>query len=706
MNELPKTVRIDELKDYYLKFSKIANNKEGISMCHRSLKLYVEGWKTNACNAPTAKIRRSMAEGYMLENTRPVIIPGELIVGQPCFDDFSPEEEEYKEYMKLEKIMPIRQGRGDHIGLDYQPLLDKGINGIIENLDDEISKLDFYDGSSTERYEFLYCCKIELQGLLKLCDSYSAKAKELADSATGTLKEEYNELYKVLKQVPANPARTFREALQSIHMFTWSLHGLYSYGKPDIYLLPYYKRDIENGILTPESAQELIDCFFLLNLPNINSWAAQGLMLGGRDENGNPVENELTWHFLRAIEHTHIPDPNVGFCVTDKTSVEILNYASKLIADGHCQPQIWNNDEVTRSMLNNGFDEKAANLFTLTTCVETTPIGCSGISVTSPYVNLLKILLEALKKCDDSFTFEQVFDAFKEEFNAHIKKELLQENLWQVERSRNGTDPIRISVLINDCIAKGKSSDSGGARYNQLEPNILGMQNVGESLNVIKKLVFDEKRITLSELNKAIENNFEENEELLQYIRNKVTHFGTGDKVANVIAKRVADTVIECFSKFKTVRGAKIIPGAFSYREHEIQGNTTPASPDGRKAGMPLNDGSCPVQGYDNLGPTFSLMSTAYWEPSRFLGGTALNVKINNGIEPEKISALIRGYLKTHGAQLQFNIVDRETLLKAQENPEMYKDLLVRIGGYSDYFVRLSKKLQDDIISRSQNETI
>ena len=232
------------------------------------------------------------------------------------------------------------------------------------------------------------------------------------------------------------------------------------------------------------------------------------------------------------------------------------------------------------------------------------------------------------------------------------------------------------------------------------------MQNVTESLNVIKRIVFDEKRVTVSELNKALENNFADNEELLLYIRNKVTHFGTGDKEASRIAKTVADMVLKTFSSMKTVRGAKIIPGAFSYREHEIQGRTTPASPDGRKAGMPLNDGSCPVQGYDNLGPTLSLISTVAWEPSRFLGGTSVNVKINKGIDPEKISALIRGYLKTHGSQLQFNIVDSETLLKAQENPEMYKDLLVRIGGYSDFFVTIPKELQDEIISRSQNETI
>lgn len=382
MKKIEKSPRINELRSYYLKYSKMSTDKNiACWKCHRSLKLYIEGWEKNAWNTDTARIRRSAAEAYMLEHTIPVIIPGELIVGQPCFDDFSETEQaEYEECLRKESMIPIKRGRADHLALDYQPLLDQGITGILE-----------------------------------MCNSYAEKAKQLAEEASGIRKKEYLELYEVLKQVPAHPARTFREALQSIHMFTWSLYGIYSFGKPDLYLLPYYRRDIENGILTPDTAQELIDCFFLQSVPNMSSWAAEGLMLGGRDANGRLVENELTWHFLTAIEHTHLPDPNVGFCVTAETGNEILQYTAKLIADGHCQPQIWNSDEVTRSMLNNGFEPSAAYMFTLSTCVETTPIGCSGISITSPYINLLKIFLAAFEKCDNSFDFEQIYACFEAE---------------------------------------------------------------------------------------------------------------------------------------------------------------------------------------------------------------------------------------------------------------------------------------------------
>lgn len=708
MIDVKRSLRVEKLRKYYLENSKMVTDENIFCWkCHRSLMLYVEGWEKNAWNTDTARIRRSAAEAYMLENTKPIIIPGELIVGQPCFDDFSEEEEKrYEKCLKGESFMPVKRGRADHLALDYQLLLDKGINGILKIINDEIAKIDCCDGSMAERYEFLYCCKIELNGLLKMCEAYAAKAKELSEEFSGDGNNEYYELYEVLKQVPANPARTFREALQSIHMFTWSLYGIYSFGKPDVYLYPYYKKDMESGILTVDAAQELIDCFFLQSMPNMNSWAAEGLMIGGRDGDGNKVENELTWHFLKAIEHTHTPDPNVGFCVTEETGEEILEYAANLIADGHCQPQIWNSDEVTRSMLKNGFDKKAAYMFTLSTCVETTPIGCSGISITSPYINLLKIFLDSFDECDDDFEFEDIFDCFENKMKKEFEKIMLQENLWQIERGRNSTDPVRISVLIHDCIEHGKSNDCGGARYNQLEPNILGMQNTTESLNVLKRLVFEEKALTIKDFKTALKANYEGYESLLLKIRNKTVHFGTGDVKTNALAKRVADSVLKAFEPMTTVRGAKVIPGAFSYREHELQGRVTPASPDGRKSGAPLNDGSCPVQGYDDLGPTLSLASTVAWEPSRFLGGTSVNVKINKNVEPSKIVALIKGYLKTHGSQLQFNIVDAETLIKAQKNPEQYRDLLVRIGGYSDFFVTVPKELQNEIISRSQNETI
>lgn len=700
-----KTERITFLKNYYSNNSQMVLNRELTPWkCHKSLYLYTEGWVKNVY-AITLRLRRSLAENYMLKNMKPVICNKELIVGQPDFSSFNSDElKKFDEYMgPTRNGMPTHRGRADHVALDYEKLLEKGIEGVIEEIQEKLDAIDIYDGNQMEHYEFYKCCLIELEGVLSLAENYKNYALELADNATGENKKEYLELADVLSQVPAKPARTFREALQSIHLFIYSLFGIYSIGRPDQYLYPFYERDIKSGIMTEVQAQELIDCFYLQYMNNMSAWAAASFMIGGRDRNGKVVENQLTWHFLTAIEHTHLPDPNVGLCITSETSDELLQYAAEIIKAGHGQPQIWNNDGITKMMIENGYGQKEANWFTQSTCVEITPIACSGISITSPYINMLNIFLSAFEKCDNDMVFEDIYALFEKEFENYCKSELPKENLFQLERKRNSTDPVRISAFINDCIERGLSSESGGARYNDIEPNMLGMTNVIESFNVINELVFNQKKITINEFKEILKSNYEGFEDILFYIRNKIAHFGTDTKETNVIAKRVADTVINTLKKFTTFRGANFVPGAFSYRDHELNGATTGASPDGRKVGDILADGSSPVQGYDNKGPTLSLNSTTSWEPLRFLGGISVNVKLSESVTTDHIKALIKGYIKQNGIQLQFNVVDKAVLQEAQKNPDKYADLLVRIGGYSDYFTKIPKRLQDDIIARSQN---
>ncbi len=700
-----KSERIDYLKNYYLTNSQMVLNRALVPWkCHKSRYLYTEGW-IECKEASTLRLRRSMAEAYMLKNMKPVICDRELIVGQPDFSPFTEEEaEKFKEYDYLYyNIIPHQKGRADHVALDYEKLLSKGIEGVMAEIKEHLDSIDIYDGRAAENWEFYRCCLIELEGVLALAENYKSCALELAEKSMGKQKEEYLALAETLTQVPAKPARSFREALQSIQLFLYSLFGIYSIGRPDQYLYPYYKRDIEQGALTEYEAQELIDCLFLQYMNNMSAWAAASLMIGGRDKNGKAVENELTWHFLTAIEHTRIPDPNVGLCITPETSKELINYAAALIRTGHAQPQIWNNDGITESMLSRGYDKVAANLFTQSTCAELTPIGCSGVSITSPYINMLKIFLEAFYECDNTMDFEGIYGTFEKKFVDYCKDALLKENLYQLERKRNTTDPVRISAFISDCIGRGLSSDSGGAIYNDIEPDMLGMINVAESLNVINELVFKEKRVTVEELKEILRQDYAGNEELLAFIRNKVPHFGTDTADTNAIAKRVADTVIDTLGRFTTFRGANFVPGAFSYRDHEWNGEMTDASPDGRRKGDTLADGSSPVQGYDSKGPTASLSSTVSWEPMRFLGGISVNIKLSPEVSTENIVSLIEGYIARNGIQLQFNVVDTKTLRAAQKEPEKHGDLLVRIGGYSDYFTKIPKRLQEDVISRSQN---
>ncbi len=701
--------RIKRLREYYFENSPIANDDEQNPtlfpwLCHRTLLLYVEGWESNVAS-PTVRLRRAAAECYMLENVKPVICPNELIVGQPDYSPFTPDEEElFKEKQHFyNDIIPRRRGRFDHLGIDYTDLLEKGVCGMIEYLEGQLAELDMHESTSTADYEYFYGCITELKGVLTLAKHYAEVAENLADTANGTQKQEYEEIARILRKVPANKADTFREALQSIHFFTFSLFGIYSAGRPDQILLPYYERDIANGTLTESEAQELIDCFCLHYITNMPKWAAAGFMLGGRDKNGVAVENALTWHFLASISHTHSPDPNVGLCITEDTSDELLEFAAEKLLENTAQPQIWNSDAISRSMRSYSFDESVCNNFTHSTCVEITPIGYSGISITSPYVNILKIFLNALHSCPSNATLEDIFDKFKIELDNSAQSFLLLENLWQLERGRNGTDPMRISPFIHDCNERRRTNDQGGARYNQLEPTVVGFANVVESLNIIKSFVYDNKTLTLDELRLALKDNYKGHEELLFKIRNHFPHFGVGNKNVDALSKKCADIILDVFSKFRTVRNAEVIAGAFSYRDHASHGRNTEASPDGRLAGQSLAAGSGPVQGYDIKGPTLSILSTAAWEPSRFLGGTALNLRINQSTSKSALVSLFKGFIKTEAMQIQFTVSSREELTDAQNHPEKYGDLLVRIGGYSDYFVKIPKSLQDEIISRSDD---
>ena len=699
-----RTQRIAFLREYYAEHSPVAKFGYAPWKVQRSEALYVKGWIENK-NALTTRLRRAEAERYVQVNQEPVIFPQELLVGQPDYHPFTLEEEaEYNELHRLYcDVIPEKRGRSDHLGLDYEKLLRLGVYGLIDEIKAYDEKLDLFTAEGLEKHEFYVGCLTELDGLLILEKHYAAEARRQAEEADEKRKAELLKLAETLDRVPAYPARTFYEALQSVHFYTFSLYGIYSAGRPDQYLYPFYRHDIDSGIMNDEESQELIDCFCLHYMTNMCSWAAAGFEVGGQTRSGQFVENELTWMFLNSIRHTHSADPSIGLIVTEKTSDEILKFAGEIVAEGFTHPAFWNNQGIIDSMLSHGYKPEDARWWTHSTCVEITPIACSGVSITSPYVNTLKVLLSVLEKADDSATFEELVQGYGKSMRKQMHDDIFVENMWQLERCRNGNDPYRVSVLTDDCLLRGKSNESGGAKYNFIEPNMLGLMNVTESLNVIYHLVFKEKRLTLSEFKRILAENYANDEALRQYILQRIPHFGNNDAFSDALAKRIADLTLDACKPLRTFRGAEVIPGAFSYREHAIQGRETPASPDGRKAYTPLTSGSDPVQGYDRSGPTASLLSTVSWQPSRFLGGTAINLKLSKTTPnlADVVVALVKTYVQTGGSELQINVADADVLKEAQLDPEAYGDLLVRIGGYSDFFVRIDKDMQDEIIRRT-----
>ncbi len=654
-----------------------------------NLAYYAQGWKEGK-DCLTLRQRHSFAESYALKNVKPRIFEGELITGSLDLDwedSFSKEEYEAltREYFDL---VPQKMSRESHMGLDYTLLLEKGIKGILEDIDNS-------ENNDLEAREFYSCLKTELEGVLQLKDNYVKEALRLYGE-TGN--REYNDLAALLRRVPENPAETFKEALQSIHFFTFNLCGLYSMGRIDEYLYPYYKRDIERGVLTKEEAQELADCFNLLYIPNIMQWTAAGYMLGGTDKNGELIENELTEMFLKAVEHTSIPDPNVGLVINEKTGDKVLQLASSLIGKGYTNPAIWNERAVVDNLVSRGIRLEHARNFTNSTCVEVTPVGCSGISVTSPYVNTLQIFLDAFYGCEDNISYEGIVASFEKELTKHLEKAVCEENLRLLENRRNGiTDPIRISALINDCIKRGRSVDQGGALYYGLEADFLGFLNVVECFNVISRLVYDKKTVTLRELKDAVKNNFNDGE-ILEKLE-EITHFGNNEKESDNIAREISALVRTVCNKFECINGVKLYAGAFSYNNHIPYGKDTPASPDGRRAGEPLNNGSNPANGYDVLGPTAMLNSLNCLEPNKFTGGFTVNMNLPKNVK-DSIFYLLKSFLELDIPQMQFNVLDVLDLLDAQKHPENYKNLIVRVGGYSDFFINLTPELQQEVIKR------
>lgn len=654
-----------------------------------NLALYAKGWKEGK-DCLTLRQRHAFSESYVLKNTKPRIYEGELLTGSLDLDweeSFSKEE-----YHALEKeyfdLVPQKMSRESHMGLDYTALLEKGIAGILEDIKNSTK-------DDLEAKEFYSCLTLELEALLELKENYRKEALHLYENSGNN---EYLFLAKVLENVPEKPAKSFREALQSIHFFTFNLCGLYSMGRLDDFLYPYYKNDIEKGVITKEYAQELIDCFNLLYIPNIMQWTAAGYMLGGTDKNGNLIENDLTEMFLKSIEHTLIPDPNVGFVINENTSDKMLRLASDLIGKGYTNPAVWNEKAVVDILLSQGYKLEHARNFTNSTCVEITPVGCSGISITSPYINILKIFLDAFYKTEDNADYLTLVSNFEKELNNKLESAIYEENLRLLENKRNGiTNPIRISALINDCIKKGRSVDNGGAIYYGLKADFLGFSNVIESFNVIYNLVYDKKEISLSDLKKAVQSNFENND-ILEKIK-ECAHFGNDEDTSNAIAKEISALVRNVCSNFKCINGVNLEAGAFSYNNHIPYGKETDASPDGRKKGEPLNNGSNPANGYDVLGPTAMLNSLNCLEPNKFTGGFTVNMNLPKNVK-DSIFYLLKSFVCLDVPQLQFNVLDASDLLDAKKHPENYKNLIVRVGGYSDFFINLTPELQDEVIKR------
>lgn len=720
MKAIPITDRIKKVRETYLKLP-VRTGKLNFYYTHdRFITLgFLEGWLEGVSQLTTA-LRRSYAEARELDAANPVIYDDELLLGHLYLPEYEGEEKERYEklYEKFDMSLnplsaEIYRARPDHIGLDYKTLIEVGIEGLLNRIREKKANLvpvcgdEFLSDKTLEQEEFYDCCIMELEAVLRLAERYADYALELSKTAEGDRKKELLEMSEIVRKVPAKKADTFREALQSMHFFTFNLFGLYPMGRPDRVLYEYYKRDIESGILTKELAQELVDNFCLLVSDYTFHRAASGFIVGGRDKDGNVTENDLTYMFINALEHIRMPDPNGALAVCSDTSEEMIKFAVDIVAKGVTHPAFYNDDVITSSLINNyGVRKEDAPDYIHTTCAEISIMGKTR-AYTTCYVTIMPELVIEIVRDNPDISYEGIFVEMEKRIRDIVEKENRKYMIKVLEASRNGIQPIRVSCLIDDCIEKGASVYQNGARYNFLQPIFIGFANGVDSIMAIKKLVFEDKRLSMSEFLEIVKNDYENDEELRSYIINKLPHYGNDDGQTDEIAEKIANIISNVFKDETVYLSKYTMPGTFSYDMHSCCGEERGAGFDGRKAATAYADGCCPVQGRDKNGPTSMVKSLTGWDQTDYLAGMVVNMKFGKtNFDDEKVNnliSIIKAFMTRGGIETQINIVDKNTLLDAQLHPENHADLLVRIGGYSDYFVKQTPVMQQEIIDRTEH---
>lgn len=675
---------------------------------------FIEAWRNNE-KRETSLLRRAYAEAEVLANSKPIITDHELLVGQP--EPIMYTEEDQKRLDQLISDFHLAPfidpaSRADHLSMDYDKLLRVGVQGLIDEIETRRSELELDFGinvpENTKKDEFYEGCLAELRALLKCAENYATHARELASKSNSSRKEELLEIASILDRVPRYPAKSFREALQSVTFYLHSLTGCIMAGRPDRYLLPYYTEDLEKGTISRESAQELIDNFCMQFRTRMLSRSTCGIALGGVDSKEQVVENDLTYMFLNSILHNKHPLPSVALAVSEKHSDDLLRFALSIIAEGNGNPTLFNDEFISKALQERGYSVEDSHNFINTTCVEISICGKTAMWTTCPWVNLAKLFLETIQQKKDYHSVDEIIADFTVHVRNHIVQNQRYFNRLQLERSRNGCEPLLISCLMDDCIAKGRGIYDGGAVYHDTSPAFVGVGNVIDSLIAIDTLVYQSKTLSLQKLNQMIQDNYEGNEYMRQFIVNKIPKYGTNHPEADQMAIRINNMLLQSCEGLTNFFGGDVIAANFTYFMQWRMGMNTPATPDGRKMGEALADSAGPVQGRDKKGVTSRILSTTSWDQYRFVGGVSENFRLNRSLltdhNGDKAVGILRTYFKRGGIQMQINAISQEILKAAQEDPEQYADLQVRVGGYSDYYVRLPKYLQDEIMSRTEVE--
>ena len=673
-----------------------------------------------------------------------------------------------------------------HVTVKYWEVLETGFEGIMEKAQKELDGCSVGDGNYARKSHFLEAVILSCKAVIDYAGRYAKLAQEIAAQTSDPIrKQELLVIAENCSRVPAKGAQNFYEACQSFWFVQQLLqmessgHSI-SPGRFDQYMYPYYKKDMEAGTITREFAQELMDCIWVkLNDLNKCRDAAsaegfagyslfQNLIAGGQNKEGEDVTNDLSVMCIQASMHVHLPAPSLSVRVWNGSPHEFLIKAAELTRTGIGLPAYYNDEVIIPALQNRGLSLEDAREYNIIGCVEPQKAGKTEGWHDAAFFNMCRPLELVFSNGMDKGemvgiptgdvtqmkTFDEFFDAYKKQMEYCISLLVNADNAIDVAHAERCPLPF-LSCMIDDCLKEGKSVQEGGAVYNFTGPQGFGIANMADGLFAIRKLVYEDKKVSMKELKEALAWNYDKGldaqsagdmtemimkamqkagrnvdastaegllktfmgmkpgEQKTQRFKeihdmiDEVPKFGNDIPEVDYFAREVAYTYSKPLQKYNNPRGGKFQAGLYPVSANVPLGGQTGATPDGRYAHTPVADGVSPSAGKDVKGPTAAATSVSRLDHFIVSNGTLFNQKFHpsalSGREGlEKFVALIRGYFDQKGMHMQFNVVDRQTLLDAQEHPEKYKHLVVRVAGYSALFTTLSRSLQDDIIRRTE----
>ena len=637
-----------------------------------------------------------------------------------------------------------------HLAVNYAKVINEGLIGYEKKVLEYKNNLDLTQPESIDKNIFYKAVLIVIDAVKNFAGRYSKLAAELAEKETDSKrKAELEEISRICAKVPYQPAESFREAVQAV----WFIHVILqiesnghslSYGRFDQYMCPFYKKDIDSGKITKAEALELLTCLWIktLTVQKIRSQSHtlssagspmyQNVTVGGQTTDKKDAVNELSFVVLQSIAQTRLTQPNFTVRYHKNIDKKFMEECIEVMKLGFGMPALNNDEIIIPSFLSWGVKEEDAYNYSAIGCVETAVPGkwgyrCTGMS----YINFPRVLLCAMNNGVDmtsgkKFTkgygyfkdfksYEELLDVWDKTVREMTKYSVIVENAIDKASERDVPD-ILCSALTDDCIARGKTIKEGGAVYDFISGLQVGIADMADSLAAIKKLVFDEKKISPAELWDAINDNFEspENKKIQDMLINDAPKYGNDDDFVDNLIVEAYDSYIDEIKKYPNTRhdrgpiGGIRYAGTSSISANVGQGMGTMATPNGRKAHEPLAEGCSPAHNADKNGPTAVFKSVSKLRTEKITGGVLLNQKMTPQIlskeeNKQKLIMLIRTFFnRLHGYHVQYNIVSRDTLIDAQLHPEKHKDLIVRVAGYSAFFNALSKATQDDIIGRTE----